>query len=311
LYQSNKKGTFALIMGNKALTLDEQIALLRSRNMIITDEDKAKEVLFDVGYYRLGFYWFPFEKTYPQKENRTHEFKEGTNFDDAIKLYYFDFNLRNILHKALARVEIAFRTKVVYLASNFYSDRPTWFMDPTVTDREHIAFFERSIYPHLSKTITVIAQHHRYHINDKYAPAWKTVEFMAFGETIHLYQHLKNDSLRNLISLEFGINKTVIFENYLGLVKSLRNACAHGNILFDFRPNFSIRKGPAIMENLNENQNLNGAIRVVVYLLRQVSVNRCNELIDDINRLIDKYGANLAVKQILTDVSKLKKLNKV
>lgn len=42
--------------------------------MIIDNEDKAKEVLSDVGYYRLGFYWFPFESSYPCKVGRTHEF---------------------------------------------------------------------------------------------------------------------------------------------------------------------------------------------------------------------------------------------
>ena len=84
-------------MGRKAITLDEQVSLLRSRNMTISDELKAKEILFDVGYFRMGFYWFPFEQTYPDKHHRDHLFKEGTNFDDAVKLYYFDFNLRNIL----------------------------------------------------------------------------------------------------------------------------------------------------------------------------------------------------------------------
>ena len=39
----------------QATTLDEQITLLRSRGIIITDEQKAKEVLMDIGYYRLGF----------------------------------------------------------------------------------------------------------------------------------------------------------------------------------------------------------------------------------------------------------------
>lgn len=62
-------------MGRKAITLDEQIDLLRSRGMIITDVEKAKEVLFDVGYFRMGFYWFPFEQSYPEKHHRTHVFK--------------------------------------------------------------------------------------------------------------------------------------------------------------------------------------------------------------------------------------------
>ena len=46
----------------KATNIDEQIALLRSRGMSIDDEGKSKEILLDIGYYRLGFYCFPFEK---------------------------------------------------------------------------------------------------------------------------------------------------------------------------------------------------------------------------------------------------------
>ena len=100
-------------MAKFATDIEEQIALLESRGMTISDMEKAKECLLDIGYFRLGFYWFPFEKTYPRKANRTHEFKEGTSFDYAIRLYYFDFDLRNILLKYISRVEINFRTKLI------------------------------------------------------------------------------------------------------------------------------------------------------------------------------------------------------
>lgn len=50
-----------------ATTIEEQIAKLRKRGLTISDEDKAKEILSDIGYYRLGFYWFPYEKGYPKK----------------------------------------------------------------------------------------------------------------------------------------------------------------------------------------------------------------------------------------------------
>ena len=42
---------------------------------------------------------------YPEKHHRTHQFKDGTDFDSAVKLYYFDFNLRNILLKPLSRID--------------------------------------------------------------------------------------------------------------------------------------------------------------------------------------------------------------
>lgn len=38
--------------------------------MEFPNEEKAKEILLDIGYYRLGFYWFPYERTYPAKNDR-------------------------------------------------------------------------------------------------------------------------------------------------------------------------------------------------------------------------------------------------
>lgn len=104
--------------------------------MVIDDVKKVKENLFDIGYFRLGFYWFPFEATYPRKNNRTHQFTSGANFDWAIKLYYFDFDLRNILLRYISRIEVNFRTSVVYLTSNEYKDNPCWYVDPTIIKKE-------------------------------------------------------------------------------------------------------------------------------------------------------------------------------
>ncbi|ETK11815.1 hypothetical protein T231_00335, partial [Tannerella sp. oral taxon BU063 isolate Cell 6/7/9] len=110
------------------------------------DERKAKEVLLDIGYYRLGFYWFAFEKTYPQKRPRTHEFREGARFDHVVKLYYFDFNLRNMLMKYLNRIEINFKTFLTYHVSTLYPDSPTWFADPAIISSEYIQEFDRIVY---------------------------------------------------------------------------------------------------------------------------------------------------------------------
>ena len=79
-------------MGKKATNTLDQINKLKSRGMILDYEDqKIKEFLLNIGYYRLGFYWYPFEK------EGSHNFNEGTKFSDIIKLYYLDVDLRNIL----------------------------------------------------------------------------------------------------------------------------------------------------------------------------------------------------------------------
>ena len=48
-------------MGQFATTVEEQITLLETRGMLLDyPMEKVKEILLDVGYYRLGFYWHPF-----------------------------------------------------------------------------------------------------------------------------------------------------------------------------------------------------------------------------------------------------------
>lgn len=297
-------------MGRKAITLDEQIALLRSRNMTISDELKAKEILFDIGYFRMGFYWFPFEKTYPNKHHRTHLFKDGTNFNDAVELYYFDFNLRNILLKPLSRIEIAFRTKVAYIISNYYKDSPTWFVDITVVSKQQACSFENRVYQPILDKVQIISMHHRHHINDRFAPAWKTLEFMTLGEMVHLFKSIKNEDLKLQIANYFGIKKLVTFENYLELVKELRNTCAHGNVLYDFTPERSIRKGPAMKKGIGENQNLNGALRIILFMMKQISENRYNDLIKDIDMLILGYSKYPVIEDILSSISGLNQLHR-
>ena len=297
-------------MGRKAITLDEQIALLRSRNMTISDELKAKEILFDVGYFRMGFYWFPFEQTYPNKHHRTHLFKDDTNFDDAVKLYYFDFNLRNILLKPLSRIEIAFRTKVAYIVSNYYKDSPTWFVDTTVVSKQQACSFESKVYQPILDKVQIISMHHRHHINDRFAPAWKTLEFMTLGEMVHLFKSIRNEDLKLQIANYFGIKRLVTFENYLELVKDLRNTCAHGSVLYDFTPERSIRKGPAMKKGIGENQNLNGALRIVLFMMKQISKNRYNDLIKEIDVLILKYSKFPVIESILSSISGLDQLHR-
>ena len=290
-------------MGAKATTIEEQIEILRQRGMIIHNVEKTKEILLDVGYYRLGFYWFPFETSYPELDHRQHQFKPNTHVEDAVRLYYFDFNLRNLMHKILCRIEIAVKTYMTYIVSNTYKEQPTWFVDPSIVSKAHVLSFDQKVYTKNFRRISQIAHHHRMHINEKYAPAWKTIEYMTMGATITLYKSLRDNSLKTQVAKRFGINFPVVFENYMNVLRSLRNACAHSNVLYDFSPEKSIRKGPAMYNDIGQNQNLNGAIHVALYIIRHISENRYLEYCNEIQKLIDKQRQYSEVNRILTDIS--------
>ena len=269
----------------QATTLDKQITLLQSRGIIITNEEKAKEVLMDIGYYRLGFYLFPFEKSYPRFRGRKHEYKEGTKLSDAVTLYYYDFDLRNIIMRYINRIEVAFRTYMIYELSNKYKNEPTWFVSPQIVSQSFIQSFDNEIYNDNFRKNPLIQRHHRKYINDRYAPAWKTIEFMTLGNVLKLYQNLKDLNDKRIISKHFGINQTAVFENYMETIRVIRNKCAHGSTLFDLSLCQSIKNGPAGKFPIGAAQHLTAAIDVLLYMTGTISQNRKNDLLSDLAKI--------------------------
>ena len=61
-----------------------------------------------------------------------------TKFSDVVALYYLDVDLRNILMRYINRIEINFRTKLIYYVSNKYKSFPAWFADSAVISQNFI-----------------------------------------------------------------------------------------------------------------------------------------------------------------------------
>lgn len=273
-------------MAETATTIDEQIELLKSRGMEITDEQKVKENLMDIGYFRLGFYWFPFEQTYPRKIKRSHAFKEGTKFDYAIKLYYFDFDLRNLLLRYISRIEVNFRTNLIYIASNKYKEDPCWYVNPKYVKA---AFLNDSLFKNAMSDASkeaVIKQDLQEH-KRAYAPAWKLIEYLTFGVVIALYDNLIDGGLKHEISKAYGMESSNQFSNYINTIRRLRNYCAHGKVLFDMNLPEAISNGP--VGNLSARKTmLFGAYKVFKYILGRVSPNRVTDMVSDLKHSFEK-----------------------
>ena len=90
------------------LLIDQQIDLLISRGMEVDNRVRAVRYLNHINYYRFRAYWLPFEEKSAETE---HQFKLGTTFDDALKLYLFDIKFRLLIMEAIERAEISLRTR--------------------------------------------------------------------------------------------------------------------------------------------------------------------------------------------------------
>lgn len=291
-----------MVATKNATTVAQQISLLQKRGMQISDVEKAEECLLDIGYYRLGFYWFPFEQTFPCLTYRNHQFKESSNFDDVIKLYYFDFDLRNILLKYISRIEINFRTKLVYYVSNTYQNNPTWYIDNTVVND----LFLKS--PAYKKTIAdintedVIKRDLEFH-HTQNAPAWKVIEFMSFGTIIELYKNLNNPTIKCKISNLFGITNPSSLYKYINTIRRLRNSCAHGKVIFDTHLPQAIPNGVCGQMDTVKTK-FAGAYYVFKYFLNCISTNRASDMQQEMKSAFEQLPDSLR-SNIITPLSGL------
>lgn len=285
-------------MGSIATTVDEQLKILTDRGMTFDyEEAKLKEILLDIGYYKLGFYWHHFQK------DRNHNFFEGTKISDVIKLYYLDVNLKSVLAKAINRIEVNFKTKLIYFGSNQYKDNPFWFCDTKLVGDYFIDEFPRVYTNKFINDNKPIKNHHKKYPKQTYAPAWKTLEFLSLGTIIVLYSCLKDINLKKEIALCFGVKKPQIFENYLKTIVFIRNICAHNDLLYDSNTAKEIETTPMIIFNNNNRHSLDSSIKVILYFLGQVSANRRNEIQKEIDIIFREHQSNPIISTILTEKS--------
>ncbi|MFC5046338.1 Abi family protein [Aquimarina hainanensis] len=257
-------------------------------------DEKAEEILLDIGYYRLGFYWFPFEI------DKDHNFREDTLFSNIINLYYLDVDLRNILLKYLKRIEVNFRTKVIYYVSNKYKKDPIWYSNPQIMDTWFTRSLNKKLYTNKFKEENKqIKLHHKKYRKDTYAPTWKTFEFLTFGAIVTVFKALKDEDLKKEISMLYGLKNLKTFINFIYTIKYIRNICAHAGVLYDLNFPQGIYKIPRTKFNNNNNQSLDAGIKTISFILRNISEERNKDMNNEIDKLFREYKNNETIKFII------------
>lgn len=283
-------------MGGIATSVEVQIQKLAVRGMELDwGEDKAKEILLDIGYYRLGFYWNPFEI------DDNHNFVKGTKFSDAVKLYYLDIDLKNILNRALNRIEINLRTQLIYIVSNEYPQFPTWFANKRIIQSKFVDELPKYYDEKFKDKNKPIKKHHINYPNDIYAPAWKTLEFLTFGSIYSIFCSIKDENLQKKMARYYGFNSLNTFRNFFQTIIFIRNICAHSGLLYDCNTPKEISTTPFFKFNNNKKHSLDSAIKVILYFLEKISIDRKNIVEKEITTLFDGFQDNDVIMRIITE----------
>ena len=216
----------------KPLTLAEQVARLKQRGLVFDDESEATAYLFNISYYRLRAYTYPFQEN---GEDSEHTFtRKDIHFKDIIDLYCFDRRLRSLIFNTIEKIEVAVRTKIVQVYAESTGDSH-WFNDESLYRFGYDDLMDR-----IDADVNRSNEDFIKHYNSKYdnpsmPPSWMALEVVSFATLSRLFQSLRLDSRKEYITEQFGLKKVAILENWLHSISNLRNCCANHSRVWNRR----------------------------------------------------------------------------
>ena len=214
-------------------TLDEQISILRGKNLIIDDEEYVKNILLRENYFFINGYRYLFYKS-----NKEKTFIKGTNFREIYALFYFDRQLRNILFKNILILENNIKSIISYELSRKYGFKEKKYLNPSnfTTDPKRTRQVN-DLVKKIKRQIIVNGKEHtatkHYKSNYGYIPLWVVVKVLSFGIVGELYTILKLEDQEKIADL-FNVDVESLLA-YLPIIANYRNLCAHEDICYEHK----------------------------------------------------------------------------
>lgn len=266
------------------------IDLLKSRNLLIADEDRATRYLETIGYYRLTGYMY-----HMQEPDQSHHFVDGTSFDDIVNAYKFDKRLRALLMEYVERVEVVIRAKLTNYCSlqhGFF-----WYTDASLFDKQ-----QRGLWDSVFKEIMAnfdepkelfLKVYKKNYPNESFPPSQMALEILSLGKLVRLYKSLAPNKVKEQIAADFNL-PAVILEAWLVWLTNARNVCAHhgrlwNRIMAADRPAFPKRRTLQFAVPMAENANttMYGVVALMHRLLK--AFNPDNSFATKVEALIREY----------------------
>ena len=226
-------------------SIDEQIELLRSRNLNFSNETRARELFKECQYYRITAYRYPF--VLPQDKDK---FKDGIDFNDIWDLYIFDRRLRFLIIDAIERIEVSLRSRWAHVLAGKYGILA--YQDNSVFDNQMIRkTLARIIFENVQSSDQPCITH--YLENNQKIPIWGLCEVLTYGELLSMFNAIKPRKIKNEILNGFDLDEKVA-SSFFNALRIVRNICAHHGRLWNKRL-FLNFIAPTRPQNLSETIN--------------------------------------------------------
>ena len=213
------------------ISLQDQIAKLKSRGLSFQNETEAIKHLSNISYYRLRAYTYPFQKN----DDTNHPFIVPVAFEQIIELYVFDRELSQCIFAALEKIEIALRTQIIYHWA--MKNGSHWQTDASLyRDSYKFASHINSLSNEVNRSHETFIEHYqKSYTNPIEPPSWMSLEVSSFGLLSQMFTNLKKCPEKVAVAKHFGLNDVTILENWFHCFSNIRNVCAHHGRLWNRR----------------------------------------------------------------------------
>jgi len=234
-------------MSKTPKSIDELMLYLRTHHKITIDEKLHTRKLRNIGYYH-GFKGYRYNRT-------PHNKIAYTDFNEILAINEFDMALKSMFYPQLMFIETALKNYALELVlevgqtSNLNDIFNNLLCEYTKHPTHSIAYrhaMQRKLdlRAKLFGTLTYAYRNHKkvvthfYQKNDN-VPVWALFEIINLGEFGSFVQCLEQ-SLKTKLSKTLLLNQTCdtdakLTQTIVFIIKDLRNAVAHNEIIFDTR----------------------------------------------------------------------------
>jgi abortive infection bacteriophage resistance protein len=267
------------------LSYDEQFQLLKTRGMNFSNEETAKKLLKQIGYYRLSSYWYPF---FESKQDKI--FKSDALFEEIYDLYEFDKELRRLVLWELERIEVNIRSKMTYILSTEHNQ--FWLNDDYLFINKNI---HKNILAKIKTEVDRSDENFILSFKSKYSndipPSFITLEILSFGTISKIYSNLKQHKAKKDLASEFAL-PNIVLGSWLHSLVYIRNLSAHHarlwNRVFSVKPIQPKSISNTWLSDRNiSNDKLFFFLSIILYLLNAIEPR--NTLKQDLCKLFQNY----------------------
>lgn len=275
-------------------TIDEQIEILKSRNIKIDNYNEIYDILKKNNYYYLinGY-----KDLFLNRNSVKEEYVDNTDIKEIYALYNFDKNIKINFLKYILLIENQIDTYISYEFSKNYGHKNYLiqsnfnYLKSSLVDKFINDINKEIKYQYKSSNKMIVHYLDTY----KYIPLWILVRILSFGKISKFYSLMKQRE-QNSISRMYNLQPDD-FKVILHNLTIIRNICAHDEKLYDIR--LRNRIFSTVYHKKLKISNTNGNYE---YATRDLF-----SIVIILKILLNKDNFNYFYKQLVNDIKELQK----